>query len=165
MPKEQTRDVLMDHFMNPHNAGELPDANGVGDVGNPLCGDIIRLFLRIKEDRIEKATFKSFGCRAAIATSSILTDLVEGKKVEEALRITKDDVAKVLGELPPLKQNCAKLAELALKAALGDYLSRTKSDRTLADQVAERVHNPQEWRANADLELDRDAFETTSVPL
>src|SRR5260370_33211736 len=117
MSKKDAEDDLMDHFMSPRNGGELPDGNGVGDVGNSLCGDIIRLYLKIDGDQISQATFKAFGCRAAIATSSILTDLVKGKKVDQALQITKDDVAKVLGELPPLKQNCAKLGELALKAA------------------------------------------------
>lgn len=132
--------------MNPRNVGELADANGIGEVGNPLCGDVIRLFLKIQNDKIEKATFKSFGCRAAIATSSILTEVATGKTVQQALKINKADISKILGELPPLKQNCAKLAELALQAAIGDYFAKTKSDRTLADQVQERIHNPQEWR-------------------
>ena len=147
--KTDTKDILMDHFMNPRNVGDMPNADGTGEVGNPLCGDIIRLYLKIKNDRIEKATFKTFGCRAAIATSSILTEVTTGKKIAEALQITKDDIAKVLGNLPPLKQNCAKLAELALKAALGDYFAHTKNDHRLAQEIDERLHNPQEWRHSA----------------
>src|SRR5204863_10195441 len=114
MSKEQVKDLLMEHFMNPRNVGEIADADGVGDVGNPLCGDIVRLFLKIKDNKIQKATFKTFGCRAAIATSSILTEMVAGKAIEEALRLNKDDMNKALGDLPPLKQHCAKLAEFAL---------------------------------------------------
>ena len=144
--QEKQPDVLMDHFINPRNVGDIANADGMGEVGNPLCGDIIRLYLKIKNDQIEKATFKTFGCRAAIATSSILTELVKGKKIAEALKITKEDIAKILGNLPPLKQNCAKLAELALKAALGDFYARTKNDHRLALEIDERIHNPQEWR-------------------
>ena len=147
MAKENVKDMLMEHFMNPRNVGEFSDADGVGDVGNPLCGDIIRLFLQIKNDRIDKAAFKTFGCRAAIATSSILTELVKGKTIAEARHLTREDISQVLGDLPPLKQNCAKLAELALQAALGDYLSRSTGDRTLLNEVQERIHNPREWRA------------------
>src|SRR5437868_14856114 len=120
------KDILMDHFMNPRNVGELPNADGVGDVGNPLCGDIVRLFLKIKDNKIQKATFKTFGCRAAIATSSILTEMVRGQTVDQALKLNKDDMLKALGELPPLKQHCTKLAEFALKAALGDYFAKTR---------------------------------------
>src|SRR5436190_12850234 len=126
--KEQVKDLLMEHFMNPRNVGELADADGVGDVGNPLCGDIVRLFVKIKDNRIQKATFKTFGCRAAIATSSILTEMIKGKTLEEALKLNKDDMVKALGELPPLKQHCTQLAEFALKSALGDYYLKTQSD-------------------------------------
>src|SRR5437867_2644604 len=101
MPKEQVKDMLMEHFMNPRNVGEMADADGVGDVANPLCGDIVRLFLRIKDKRIQKATFKTFGCRAAIATSSIVTELVKGKSLEDAQRLSESDMVNVLGELPP----------------------------------------------------------------
>src|SRR5438105_9018119 len=132
MSKEQVKDLLMEHFMNPRNVGELADADGVGDVGNPLCGDIVRLFVKIKDNRIQKATFKTFGCRAAIATSSILTEMVKGKSLEEARKLNKNDMTLALGDLPPLKQHCAKLAEFALKAALGDYYAKTSADHTLA---------------------------------
>lgn len=143
---KDVKDLLMEHFMNPRNVGEIPDADAVGDVGNPLCGDIIRLSLKIKNNRVEKAMFKTFGCRAAIATSSILTELVRGKTLDEAARLTRQDIAERLGELPPLKQHCAKLAEFALKAALGDYFIKTRSDRALAEEINDRIHDPQEWR-------------------
>src|SRR5687768_3078414 len=110
MSKDPVKDLMMEHFMNPRNVGELADADGVGDVGNPLCGDIVRLFVKIKDNKIQKATFKTFGCRAAIATSSILTEMVQGKSVDAALKLNKDDMVKALGELPPLKQHCTKLA-------------------------------------------------------
>src|ERR1051325_1247903 len=117
MTSKPAKDPLMDHFMNPRNVGELPDADGVGDVGNPMCGDIVRLFLKIKGDKIEKATFKTFGCRAAIATSSILTEMVKGKAIQDALKLKEKDMLDQLGDLPPLKRHCGKLAELALQAA------------------------------------------------
>jgi nitrogen fixation protein NifU and related proteins len=141
-----TKDLLMEHFMNPRNVGELPDADGVGDVGNPLCGDIVRLFIKVKDKKIEKATFKTFGCRAAIATSSILTEMVQGKTLDAALKLGKNDMLKALGPLPPLKQHCTKLAEFALKAALGDYFAKSQSDRKLADEIAKRIQDPREWR-------------------
>ena len=157
MTREQVKDLLMEHFMNPRNVGELPDADGVGDVGNPLCGDIVRLFIKIKNNRIQQATFKTFGCRASIATSSILTEMVKGKSLEDALKLNKEDMVKALGELPPLKQHCTKLAEFALKAALGDYFAKTRSDRTLSDQIAERIHDPSEWRVGP---AGNDEFDT-----
>jgi nitrogen fixation NifU-like protein len=141
------KDLLMEHFMNPRNVGEMADADGVGDVGNPLCGDIVRLFLKVKNDRIEKATFKTFGCRAAIATSSILTEMLPKKPVSEALKITEKDILVQLGDLPPLKRHCGKLAELALQAALGDYFAKSRSDRTLSEKVAQRIRDPREWHA------------------
>ncbi len=146
MSKEHVKDLLMEHFMNPRNVGEMADADGVGDVGNPLCGDIVRLFIKIKDKKIQKATFKTFGCRAAIATSSILTEMVQGKSIDAALKLSKDDMLQALGKLPPLKQHCTKLAEFALKAALGDYFSKTQSDTQLAEEIARRIRDPQEWR-------------------
>jgi nitrogen fixation NifU-like protein len=135
----------MDHFMNPRNVGEMADADGVGDVGNPMCGDIVRLFVKIKGDRIEKATFKTFGCRAAIATSSILTEILTGKAIPDALTLTEKDMLARLGDLPPLKRHCGKLAELALQAAIGDYHVKTRRDETLKDEVARRIRDPREW--------------------
>ena len=150
MSKEQVKDLLMEHFMNPRNVGELADADGVGDVGNPLCGDIVRLFLKIKDNRIQKATFKTFGCRAAIATSSILTEMITGKSLDEALKLNKDDMIKALGDLPPLKRHCTKLAEFALKAALGNYYVKSRSDHKLADEIVQRIHDPREWSVIGD---------------
>jgi nitrogen fixation protein NifU and related proteins len=145
MAEKHVKDLLMEHFMNPRNVGELPDADGTGDVGNPICGDMVRLFLKIKDNRIEKATFKTFGCRAAIATSSLLTEMVPGKTLEEALKITEADMLARLGDLPPLKRHCGKLAELALQSALGDYFARTRGDDSLAKTVQGRVSDLREW--------------------
>jgi nitrogen fixation NifU-like protein len=156
MATEQVKDLLMEHFMNPRNVGEMADADGVGDVGNPLCGDIVRLFLKIKDNRIQKANFKTFGCRAAIATSSILTEMIKGMSLPDALKLSKDDMIKALGELPPLKQHCTKLAEFALKAALGDFYIKTKSDHKLADEIVKRIHDPREW--SSDLENEPSPF-------
>jgi len=140
-------DPLMDHFMNPRNVGEMSDADGVGDVGNPICGDIVRLFVKIKNDKIEEAAFKTFGCRASIATSSILTEMLHGKAIPEALKLKEKDMLAQLGDLPPLKRHCGKLAELALQAAIGDYYLKTRQDQTLADEVARRICDPREWTA------------------
>jgi nitrogen fixation NifU-like protein len=145
-----TKDPLMDHFMNPRNAGELPDADGIGDVGNPMCGDIVRLFVKIKNGTIEKAAFKTFGCRAAIATSSILTEMITGKAITDALEITEKDMLDSLGDLPPLKRHCGKLAELALQAAIGDYYLKNRGDKALSEEVARRIRDPREWRPQGD---------------
>ncbi|HVO33258.1 MAG TPA: iron-sulfur cluster assembly scaffold protein [Elusimicrobiota bacterium] len=145
MSERHVKDLLMEQFMNPRNVGEMADADGVGDVGNPMCGDIVRLFLKLKGDRIEKATFKTFGCRAAIATSSLLTEMIPGKTIDQALRIREEDILRVLGDLPPLKRHCGKLAELALQAAIGDHFARTRSDTALLKTVADRVRDPREW--------------------
>lgn len=137
----------MDHFINPRNVGELPNADGIGNVGNPLCGDIVRLFVKIKADKIEKATFKTFGCRAAIATSSVLTEMLQGQAIADALKLTEADMLAQLGDLPPLKRHCGKLAELALQAAIGDYFLKSRGDKTLSEEVARRIRNPREWTA------------------
>jgi nitrogen fixation NifU-like protein len=142
----------MEHFINPRNVGELADADGIGDVGNPMCGDIVRLFLKIKNDKIEKATFKTFGCRAAIATSSILTEMVKGKSVPDALKLKEQDMLAQLGDLPPLKRHCGKLAELALQAAVGDYYAKSKHDVRLKEEVVRRIRDPREWSVVRDLE-------------
>ncbi len=138
----------MDHFINPRNVGELADADGIGDVGNPMCGDIVRLFLKIKNDKIEKATFKTFGCRAAIATSSILTEMLKGKSIQDSLKIKEKDMLAQLGDLPPLKRHCGKLAELALQSAIGDYYAKNRGDKTLSEEVTRRIRDPREWTAN-----------------
>ena len=113
---------VMDHFEHPRNVGEIPDASGVGTVGNAKCGDIMRIYLRINDDGvIEDCKFKTFGCGAAIATSSMATEMIKGKTVEEAQRLTNAAVAEALDGLPPVKMHCSLLAEEAVKAALDDY--------------------------------------------
>ena len=115
---------VIDHFQNPRNVGEIPDADGVGKVGNPACGDIMALYIKVADGRIVDARFKTFGCGAAIATSSMVTELVKGKTIEEALQISKRTVADALEGLPPTKMHCSNLAEDALRAAIEDYLKR-----------------------------------------
>jgi nitrogen fixation NifU-like protein len=115
---------VMEHFMNPHNMGDMPDADGVGTVGNPVCGDVMRIFLKIEDNRIADARFKTFGCGAAIATSSMVTDLVKGKTIEEALAVTNKTVAQALDGLPSIKMHCSVLAEEGVQAAIEDYRSR-----------------------------------------
>lgn len=117
-------DKIMDHFQNPRNAGDLKDADGVGTVGNPSCGDVMTLYIKIKDNRIDEIKFKTFGCGAAIASSSFTTELVKGKTIDEALRFTRNDVADGLGGLPPVKMHCSNLALDALKAAIEDYQSK-----------------------------------------
>ncbi len=118
----------MEHFRNPHNVGEIPDANGIGNVGNPVCGDIMRLYIKVDENEvITDAKFKTFGCGAAIATSSMVTDLVKGKSVDEALKISNRAVAEALGGLPKIKMHCSVLAEEALRAAINDYMDKKKT--------------------------------------
>ena len=112
---------VMQHFLNPHNVGELPGANGIGNVGNPICGDIMRLYIKVEDGKIVDASFKTFGCGAAIATSSMVTDLVKGKTLDEALQISNKAVAEALGGLPKIKMHCSVLAEEALRAAIEDY--------------------------------------------
>lgn len=113
---------VMDHFEHPRNVGEIPDASGVGTVGNAKCGDIMRMYLKINDDGvIEDCKFKTFGCGAAIATSSMATEMIKGKTVEEAEKLTNAAVAEALDGLPPVKMHCSLLAEEAVKAALNDY--------------------------------------------
>ncbi len=112
---------VMEHFSNPRNVGEIPDADGVGEVGNPVCGDMMTIYLKIKDNKIEDIKFKTFGCAAAIATSSIITEMARGKTLENALKISRNDVAKELGGLPPQKLHCSNLAADALKLAIENY--------------------------------------------
>ncbi|HPN98814.1 MAG TPA: Fe-S cluster assembly scaffold protein NifU [Syntrophorhabdaceae bacterium] len=114
-------DKVMDHFMNPRNMGEIEDADGVGEVGNPSCGDVMKLYLKIQDDKIVDVKFKTFGCGAAIASSSMTTELIKGKTIDEALILSNQAVAEALGGLPPAKEHCSVLAEDALKAAIEDY--------------------------------------------
>jgi len=120
-------DKVMDHFKNPRNVGEIENADGVGEVGNPVCGDIMKIFLTIKDNVITDAKFKTFGCGAAIASSSILTEMLIGKKLEDAMKISNEAVAEALGGLPPVKIHCSVMAEEALKAAMSDYEKKQKS--------------------------------------
>ena len=115
---------VMDHFMNPRNVGEIPNADGVGQVGNAKCGDIMKVFLKIDNDIIVDAKFQTFGCGAAVATSSMATELVRGKTVQEALQVTNRVVMEALDGLPPVKVHCSCLAEEALHAALWDYAEK-----------------------------------------
>jgi len=115
---------VMEHFRNPHNVGYIEDADGVGKVGNPVCGDIMELTIRVENGVITDAKFRTFGCGAAIATSSMVTDLVKGKTIAEALQISNRAVAEALGGLPSIKMHCSVLAEQALRSAIQDYYSR-----------------------------------------
>ena len=118
---------VMEHFQNPRNVGEIEDADGVGEIGNPVCGDIMKLYIKVKDDRIIDAKFKTFGCGAAIATSSMVTALVKGKTLEEAERISRNTVAEALDGLPPIKMHCSNLAADALHKAIEDYKTRGKT--------------------------------------
>jgi nitrogen fixation NifU-like protein len=114
----------MDHFRNPHNVGFIEDPDGVGKVGNPVCGDIMELTIKVDKDVITDAMFRTFGCGAAIATSSMVTDMVKGKTIEEALKVTNQAVAEALGGLPQVKMHCSVLAEQALRLAIQDYYEK-----------------------------------------
>lgn len=116
--------VVMDHFMNPRNMGDLKDADGVGEVGAAACGDIMKITLQIRDGRIADARFKTFGCGSAIASSSMATELIKGRTIEEAMSFSNQEVVDALGGLPPVKIHCSVLAEEALKAALEDYVKR-----------------------------------------
>ena len=117
---------VMEHFRNPRNVGEIENPDGVGHVGNPVCGDIMELYIKVKDSTIVDAKFKTFGCGAAIATSSMVTELVKGKSISEALEISNRAVAEALGGLPKVKMHCSVLAEQALKSAIEDYFAKSK---------------------------------------
>jgi nitrogen fixation NifU-like protein len=118
---------VMEHFKNPRNVGEMEDPDGVGRVGDPICGDVMELYIKVKDGVIADAKFKTFGCAAAIATSSMVTEMVKGKRVEEALKISNKAVVEALDGLPPAKVHCSVLAEDALKSAIENYLSKSTS--------------------------------------
>jgi len=122
---------VMEHFQHPRNVGEIKNPDGVGHVGNPICGDVMELYIKVKDNKIIDAKFKTFGCAAALATSSMVTEMVKGKTIEEALKISNRAVAEALDGLPPIKMHCSVLAEDALKAAIKDYLAKKnkKNDR------------------------------------
>ena len=117
-------ETVMDHFTHPRNVGEIPDADGVGEVGNAKCGDIMKMYLKIKDDRIEDVKFETFGCGSAIASSSMATELIKGKTIEEALAVTNKQVVDALGGLPAYKLHCSVLAEESIKAAVKAYYDR-----------------------------------------
>lgn len=119
-------DKVMDHFTNPRNVGEIADADGIGKVGNPQCGDVMWMYIKVKDDIITDIKFKTFGCGAAIATSSMITELASGKTLEEAKKISRGDVAEALDGLPPVKMHCSNLAADALIEAIKDYEAKHK---------------------------------------
>lgn len=121
MPQGPYSDTVMDHFMNPRNMGEIENADAIGEVGNPVCGDVMKLYLKIEDERIVDAKFKTFGCGAAIASSSITTELIKGKTLDEALQLSSETVIEALGGLPPAKQHCSVLSEDVLRVAIEDY--------------------------------------------
>lgn len=129
--------------MHPRNVGEIPDASGVGSVGNPVCGDIMKMYIKVEAGIIVDAKFKTFGCGAAISTSSMVTEMVKGKTIEEALKISNKAVAEALGGLPPVKMHCSVLAEQALRSALADYYRKTGLDPS-AFEPGEHTHEHDE---------------------
>lgn len=124
---------VMDHFANPRNVGEIEDADGIGEVGNSKCGDIMKMYIKVKDETITDVKFKTFGCGAAIATSSMATELVKGKTIPEALQLTNQAVMEALDGLPPVKVHCSVLAEEAIKAAVSDYY--TKQGKSLDTEI------------------------------
>jgi len=129
---------VMQHMRKPKNVGEIKDADGVGKVGNPACGDVMFLYIKVKNGRIADIKFKTMGCGAAIATSSMITELAKGKTLEEALKLSRADVAGSLGGLPPVKMHCSNLAAGALHAAIQDYLSKKGVALVAAKRVKKR---------------------------
>ena len=120
---------VIEHYQNPRNMGEIESADGRGVVGNPVCGDMMMITIKVRDERIEDIKFKTFGCGAAIATTSMVTELVKGKTLEEALQVTNQDVIEALDGLPPIKRHCSVLAEEAIKAAIEDYWVRMTNDK------------------------------------
>lgn len=132
---------VMEHFANPHNVGKLDDANGIGEVGNAKCGDIMKMYLKIENDIIVDVKFNTYGCASAIATSSMATDLIKGKPVSEALKLTNKAVVEALDGLPAVKIHCSVLAEQAIKAALADYYTRQGIDpEPIVGKISECEH-------------------------
>lgn len=136
--------LVMEHFANPRNVGEIEDADGVGKVGNPVCGDIMNMYIKVKDNVITDVKFKTFGCGAAIATSSMATEMIRGRTIEQALELTNEAVAEALGGLPRVKMHCSVLAEQAVRNAIDDYLRKTtgkglelKTDEELHHEVVE----------------------------
>jgi nitrogen fixation NifU-like protein len=130
-------DKVMDHFMNPRNVGEIPDADGVGEVGNPVCGDMMTFYIKVKDNRLEDVKFKTFGCGAAIAVSSMVSELAKGKTLDEAMHITNESVADELGGLPKNKMHCSNLGADALHAAIENYRSKKAPEAAKEKPAAE----------------------------
>lgn len=142
MVKGPYSDKVMEHFMSPRNMGEIDDANGVGEVGNPACGDVMKLFLKISDKEIvEDVKFKTFGCGAAIASSSMATELIKGKKVEQILELTNQAIVDALDGLPPAKIHCSVMAEEAIESALKDYYIKQGKDPKIVDEMKKNIEN------------------------
>ena len=139
---------VMDHFANPRNVGEIPDADGIGEVGNPKCGDIMKMYLKIEDGIIKDVKFKTFGCGAAIATSSMATELIKGKSIEDALKVSNKAVMEALDGLPPVKVHCSVLAEQAVKAALTDYYVKKGID---PEPIVGKISSCDEEHCSCDL--------------
>lgn len=134
---------VMDHFTNPRNVGEIVDANGIGEVGNPKCGDIMKIYLKVEDDKVKDVKFKTFGCGSAIASSSMATELIKGKSLDEAWDLTNKAVAEALDGLPPVKMHCSVLAEEAIHKAINDYRVKVGLepwDYEEHDDIHEQVH-------------------------
>jgi nitrogen fixation NifU-like protein len=127
-------ELVMKHFADPQNVGVIEDADGVGKVGNPMCGDVMEMFIKVKDDRVEDVKFRTFGCGAAIATSSIATEMIKGKSLDEAVKLSNKAVADALGGLPAQKMHCSNLAADAVRAAIEDYWSRRKGTKAEGEQ-------------------------------
>lgn len=137
-------DKVMDHFRNPRNVGEIPDANGIGEVGNPKCGDIMKIYLKVEDNIIKDIKFKTFGCGSAIASSSMATELIKGKTLEDAWELTNKAVADALDGLPPVKMHCSVLAEEAIHKAINDYRKSKGLEawdmKVHSDHIHDEVH-------------------------
>lgn len=131
---------VMDHFRNPRNVGEIADANGIGEVGNPKCGDIMKIYLKVEDNIIKDVTFKTFGCGSAIASSSMATELIKGKTIEEAWELTNKAVAEALDGLPPVKMHCSVLAEEAIHKAINDYRKNAGLEPWHMEEHSEHIH-------------------------
>ena len=130
-------ELVMQHFSNPSNVGVIEDADGVGTVGNPMCGDVMEMFIKVKDNRIEDVKFRTFGCGAAIATSSIATEMIKGKPLDEAVKLSNKAVADALGGLPAQKMHCSNLAADAVRAAIEDYRGRQEGEKGEQEETTE----------------------------
>lgn len=127
---------VVEHYTNPRNVGEIENADGIGEVGNPVCGDVMKIYLKIENETIKNVKFKTYGCGAAIAASSVTTEIIKGKTISEALKITNEQVVEELGGLPPIKLHCSVLAEEAIKTAIADYY---KKEGVLSEEEIEKL--------------------------